>query len=119
MEYTSIDEKSLMELYGESDNDMVHRMMDLMLEQTFPKITSFLNSNKDDSLALKVDFLNNFTSSFNMVGLSVISAKIELLNEKIKSNADKMLLNEAFSSLEESISLSEILIKEYIEKIKK
>lgn len=119
MEYISISEKDLIELYGDPDNEMVDKMMSLMLEQTFPKITSFLNQNKEESLASKVDFLNNFTSSFNMVGLSAISAKIELLEEKIRNNTDYSLLTEAISNLKESLSQSEILIKEYRAKIKK
>lgn len=119
MEYISIDEKDLIELYGDSDNEMVDKMMSLILEQTFPKITCFLNDNEEESIASKIDFLSSFTSSFNMVGLSAISAKIELIDEKIKNNASQLVLNEAISSLEESLSLSETLIKEYREKIKK
>lgn len=118
MEYISINEKDLIELYGGPDNEMVDKMMSLMQEQTFPKITSFLNSNKEESLASKIEFLKNFTSSFNMIGLSAISAKIELLDEKIKNNTDRVLLNEAILNLEESLTKSEILIKEYREKIK-
>lgn len=119
MEYISIDEKTLIELYGDSDNEMVDKMMSLMLEQTFPKITSFLNSEGAQSIPSKIDFLISFTSSFNMVGLSVISTKIELINEKVKENVDYPLLDEDISNLEESISHSERLIKEYRQKIKR
>ncbi|PXV60023.1 hypothetical protein CLV62_13211 [Dysgonomonas alginatilytica] len=119
MEYISINEKDLIELYGGSDNEMVDKMMSLMLEQTFPKITSFLSSGKEESIASKVDFFSNFISSFSMVGLSAISAKIELIDEKVKNNTDYLLINEAILNLEESISQSEILIKEYRENIKK
>lgn len=118
MEYISINEKDLIELYGGPDNEMVDKMMSLMLEQTFPKITSYLIDNKNESIASKIDFLKNFTSSFNMVGLSAISVKIELIDEKIKNNADLLLLNEAISNLRGSLTLSETLIKEYREKIK-
>lgn len=118
MEYISINEKDLIELYGDADNEMVDKMMSLMLEQTFPKISDYLITNQDESIASKISFLNDFTSAFNMVGLSAISAKIELIDEKIKNNADYILLNESILNLKESLSQSETLIKEYREKIK-
>lgn len=119
MEYISIDEKTLIELYGGSHNEMVDKMMNLMLEQTFPKITSFLNSNEEQSIASKIEFLSSFSSAFNMVGLSSVSTKIGLIDEKIKEKADYPLINEDISNLEQSISLSEVLITEYRQKIKK
>ena len=119
MEYTNIDEKDLIELYGGSDNEMVDKMMGLMLEQTFPKIISFLEDNKEVSLASKVEYLKSFASSFHMVGLSVISVKAELLGEKIKNNTDEpVLLEDAFSNLEKSIYLGHTLIQEYVDKMK-
>lgn len=119
MEYISIDKKDLVELYGSCDNEIVDKMMSLMLEQTYPKITFFLMDHKEDSLALKVDFLIDFIPSFNMVGLSVISAKISLLNDKIKANTNPSILDESFSNLEKSLFRSETLIREYKSKMKK
>lgn len=118
MEYINIDEKDLVELYGASDNEMVYKMMGLMLEQTYPKATTYLIESFGDDLLSRVEFLKNFTSYFNMVGLSVVTAKIELLEEKIKSNVDRVLLDEAFVSLEQSIVFCETLIEEYRENIK-
>lgn len=118
MEYTNIDEKDLVELYGGSDNEMVDKMMGLMLEHTFPKIIGFLEDNKEDDLASKVEFLKSFASSFNMVGLSVISVKAELLGERIKNNTDEpLVLEDAYSNLERSIYLGHTLIEEYKEKM--
>lgn len=119
MEFIRINKKDLVRLYGESDNLMVNNMLGLMLKQTLPEIKTFLETNKDQGISQKVEFLSNYVSSFSMVGLSAISVKIDLTNEKIKNKVDHLLINEAFSDLEKSIHLSEQIIGEYLKKINK
>ena len=74
------------------------------------------NLTKEELRSLTIEKLNGMTEE----QLDEIANQvIELLDEKIKNNTDPVLLNEAILNLEESLTQSEILIKEYREKMLK